>query len=69
MKKSEIIKKLKEQGWKLLRRGKRHDLYIHKLSDQYAEIPRHAKELSDWVMNDIKTKMKEVEKKQRGEKQ
>lgn len=56
-----MLKKLKKQGWKLLRKGKRHDLYIHDLSGKYAEVPRHDKELSNWVMNDLISKIKEVE--------
>ena len=67
MKKSEMVRKLKIQRWKLLRRGKRHDLYIHGFSDQYAEIPRHASELSNWVMNDILLKMRQVERRMKEE--
>jgi predicted RNA binding protein YcfA (HicA-like mRNA interferase family) len=62
VKRSEAIKKLKAQGWTLHRRGSRHDLYVHRLSGRYAEVPRHAEELSNWVMNDLKSKMREVER-------
>jgi len=41
MKISELKRQLKKQGIKLLRHGKRHDIYVNPANGNVAEIPRH----------------------------
>ncbi|MDR0575460.1 MAG: type II toxin-antitoxin system HicA family toxin [Tannerella sp.] len=41
MKWSELRKIAEKNGWYLYRRGKKHDIYIHKDKDYPIEIERH----------------------------
>ena len=41
MKRKELIKKLKDSGCILLRRGSRHDLYKNPATGRKQPIPRH----------------------------
>ncbi|MBF6612774.1 MAG: type II toxin-antitoxin system HicA family toxin [Chloroflexi bacterium] len=46
MKASELVRKVKADGWVLYRHGKKHDVYIHPTKSGQLVIPRHNKELA-----------------------
>ena len=41
MKANQAVKILKEDGWYLLRHGKKHDIYVHPTKEGSVIIPRH----------------------------
>jgi predicted RNA binding protein YcfA (HicA-like mRNA interferase family) len=41
-----MMRKYMKNGWKLLRHGKEHDIFVHKDHPKEVPIPRHAKELA-----------------------
>ncbi|MCT3662583.1 hypothetical protein CMU81_02585 [Elizabethkingia anophelis] len=41
MKVNEAVKILKEDGWFLLRHGKKHDIYAHPTKEGPVIVPRH----------------------------
>lgn len=41
MKVSEMLRKLKKDGWFFHRHGKRHDLYRHPTKENEIPLPRH----------------------------
>lgn len=51
---SELLRKLKKDGWYLHRHGKKHDLYRHPTKKSELVIPRHgSKELAKGTLNSI----------------
>ena len=51
---SEVLKKLKKDGWYLHKHGGKHDLYRHKSKPGQIPIPRHgSKELATGTLNSI----------------
>lgn len=42
----QMMRLYKKNGWKLLRHGKKHDIYIHLHYEKEVPIPRHSKELN-----------------------
>ena len=53
MKYSELIRKLKEDGW-FLERTKKHNIYIHPTKKNILVVPKHAgKEVPTGTLNSI----------------
>ena len=51
---SELLKRLKKDGWFIHRHGKKHDLYRHSEKEGELVIPRHrSKELANGTLNSI----------------
>jgi len=51
---SELIKRLKKDGWYIHRHGKKHDLYRHPEKEGQLVVPRHgSKELAKGTLKSI----------------
>lgn len=50
MKRTELIKKVKENGWQLERHGKKHDIYTNGTDEE--PIPRH-NEIDEYLASKI----------------
>lgn len=53
MKTSELLKLLKKNGCKLIRNGKRHDIYLNPTTGQEFAVPRHKAEIPTGTANSI----------------
>jgi mRNA interferase HicA len=52
MKRRELLKYLETQGCVLLREGKRHSVFLNKLTKKVSTIPRH-REINDFLSRKI----------------
>ena len=53
MKKSELLKILKNNKIELIQHGKRHDIYYSPITNKKIPIPRHAKEIATGTLKAI----------------
>ena len=54
MKWSELERLAVSKGWRLLRHGKRHDLYVHPNKDYQIQIERHgSKEIKNGICHEL----------------
>lgn len=53
MKPSELIRKVKADGWVLYKHGKKHDIYTHPTKPGQLVIPRHNNELATGTLRQI----------------
>ncbi len=54
MKQSELLKLFSKNNIKLLQHGKRHDIYYSPITGKKFPIPRHAKEIAEGTLKNIK---------------
>ena len=60
MKWSELRRIAEENGWRLKRHGKKHDIYYHPDKDYFVEMERHdSQEVRNGICNKI---LKQIEK-------
>ncbi len=52
MKRVELLKRLRRQGWEMIREGSRHSLWRNNLGDRRSAIPRH-REIDDLLARKI----------------
>lgn len=52
MKRTELVKTLREHGCVLLREGKKHSIFIRVASGKYTPVPRH-REINEWTAKKI----------------
>lgn len=48
MKRRELLRHLETKGCVLLRKGKKHSVYLNKIRNKVSTVPRH-KEISDFL--------------------
>jgi predicted RNA binding protein YcfA (HicA-like mRNA interferase family) len=54
MKWNELKRLAISKGWKLMRHGKKHDLYVHPDKDYQIQIERHSsKEIKNGIYHDL----------------
>jgi predicted RNA binding protein YcfA (HicA-like mRNA interferase family) len=56
MKKSELIRKLNEQGAVFVRHGSKHDVYVQPKTNKEAAVPRHD-EINEYTAKAILKKL------------